>query len=156
MGSSTPEIRNRKAFHDYHIEDRLEAGIQLTGTEIKSVRLGRVSMREAYVDFTTGEAMLIGLSISQYQNRGYTDHGVFRPRKLLMHRREIKVWARKVLEKGYTVVPLRLYFSDRNYAKVEIGLARGKREYDKRAAIAEREAKRDVQRAKKEAQSWNR
>ena len=156
MGSTTPEIRNRKAFHDYHIEGRLEAGIQLTGTEVKSVRKGQVSLRDAYVNFETGEAVLIGLSISQYENRGYAEHGVFRPRKLLMHRREIKQWARKVLEKGYTVVPLRLDFNDRNYAKVEIGLARGKREYDKRKTIADREAKRDVQRAKKEAQSWNR
>lgn len=156
MGSTTPEIRNRKAFHDYHIEDRMEAGILLSGTEVKSVRMGRVSIREAYVDFSSGEAIVIGLSIAQYENRGYSDHGVYRPRKLLMHRREIKQWARKVLEKGYTVIPLRLYFNDRNYAKIEIGLARGKREYDKRKTIAEREAKRDVQRAKKEAQSWNR
>ncbi|GBE29430.1 SsrA-binding protein [bacterium BMS3Bbin04] len=156
MGSSSPEIRNRKAWHDYHIEDRLEAGILLSGTEVKSVRMGRVSIREAYVDFSSGEAIIIGLSIAQYENRGYSDHGVHRPRKLLLHRREIKQWSRKVLEKGYTVIPLRLYFNGRNYAKIEIGLARGKREYDKRKVIAEREAKRDVQRAKKEAQSWNR
>jgi SsrA-binding protein len=156
MGSTTPEIRNRKAFRDYHIEDRIEAGIVLSGTEVKSVRMGQVSIREAYVDFSSGRPILIGLSISQYMNRGYSEHGVYRPRKLLMHKREVKQWARKVLEKGYTVVPLRLYFNDRNYAKLEIGLGRGKREYDKRAAIADREAKRDVQRAKKEAQSWNR
>ncbi len=156
MGTTTPEIKNRKAFHDYHIDDRLEAGIMLSGTEVKSVRMGRVSLRDAYVDFTSGEPILVGLSISKYDNRGYSDHGVHRPRKLLMHRREIKQWARKVLEKGYTVVPLRLYFNDRNYAKLEIGLAQGKRQYDKRKAIADREAKRDVARAKKEAQSWNR
>ncbi|MBS1262176.1 MAG: SsrA-binding protein [Calditrichaeota bacterium] len=156
MAASTPEIRNRKAFHDYHISERLEAGIALSGTEVKSVRAGRVSMRDAYVDFTGREPLLIGLSIAAYENRGYADHGVFRPRKLLMHRREIKQWKRQVQEKGYTAIPLRVYFNDRGYAKVELGLAKGKRQYDKRKAIAARDAEREVERVKKEMQSWNR
>jgi len=154
VGQNTPEIRNRKAFHDYHIVERMEAGIKLSGTEVKSVREGRVSMRDSHVEFEKGEAALIGLSIANYINRGYADHHTHRPRKLLMHRREIKKWAHRVLEKGYTVVPLRVYFNDRGYAKVEIALVQGKRQYDKRKAIAERESKRDLDRAKKEANRW--
>lgn len=156
MPQGSPEIKNRKAFHDYHIEDRLEAGIVLSGTEVKSVREGRVSMRDAYVDFSDENPTLVGLSIAHYENRGYTDHGVFRPRRLLMHNREIKQWARQVADKGFTAIPLRVYFNDRGYAKVEIGLARGKRQYDKRQTLAAKDAQREIERAKKEMQRWNR
>ncbi|MDP8285198.1 MAG: SsrA-binding protein SmpB, partial [Candidatus Electryonea clarkiae] len=145
----TPEIRNRKARHDYFIVESLEAGIMLHGTEIKSIRAGMVSLREAHVIIEKGVAMLIGMSIAHYVNRGYADHQPFRPRRLLLHKREIKRLARKALEKGLTIVPLRLYFNDRGYAKVEIALAKGKRQYDKRATIAERDAKRDLQRITK-------
>lgn len=154
MTFKTPEIRNRKAWHDYHIIEKLEAGIVLSGTEVKSVREGRVSMRDAHVEFQNDEAMLVGMSISSYINRGYAEHFTHRPRKLLLHRREIKRWARKTQEKGFTSVPLRVYFTDRGYAKVEIALAEGKRQYDKRKAIAERESKRSLDRAKKEANNW--
>ncbi len=150
MAISHPQIRNRKAFHDYEILERLEAGLILSGTEVKSVREGRVSMRDSHVEFTEREATLIGLSISSYQNRGYADHFSHRPRKLLMHRREIKKWKRKILEKGYTCIPLKVYFNGRNYAKIEIALARGKRQYDKRHALADRQNQRELARVKKE------
>ncbi len=156
MPIGAPEIRNRKAFRDYQIVERLEAGIVLSGTEIKSAREGRVSLREAHVEFQEGEALLVGVSIASYASRGYSDHHPHRPRKLLMHKREIERWSRKAFEKGLTVIPLRFYFSPSGYAKVEIALARGKRKYDKRAAIAEREAKRDLARATKEAKRWKR
>ena len=154
MPPSTPEIRNKKAFHDYEIVERLEAGLVLSGPEVKSVREGRVSMREAHVSFENGQAILLGLAITPYVNRGYSEQHMHRPRKLLMHSREIRRWSGKVLEKGFTVVPLRVYFNDRGYAKVEIALARGKRQYDKRKAIADRDAKRELDRAQKEAKRW--
>ncbi len=148
---STPEIRNRKVFHDYEIGERFEAGILLQGPEVKSLRAGAVGLRDSYVEFTNGEAFLIGMSISNYANRGYSDHLPFRPRKLLMHRRELKKIERKILEKSVTVVPLRIYFNNRGIAKVEIALATGKRQYDKRQSIAKRDAKRELDRATKEA-----
>ena len=154
MPSNTPVINNRKAFHDYVIEERLEAGLVLYGTEIKSIRMGRVSLRDSHVEFNNGQAVLIGVSIAQYENRGYADHQPFRPRKLLLHKKEIRRLARKVQEKGMTIVPLKLYINDRGYAKLEIALAHGKRQYDKRKAIGEREAKRDLARAHKEARRW--
>ncbi len=150
MGEQTPEIRNKKAFHDYEILERLEAGIALSGPEVKSVRAGRVSMRDTHVEFQEGQAFLIGLSIALYQNVGYAEQHTHRPRKLLMHRREIRRWAHKAFEKGLTAIPLRMYFNNRGYAKVEIALARGKRQYDKRKAIADRDMKRDMDRARKE------
>ena len=149
--STTPEIRNRKAFHDYEIVERLEAGMVLSGSEVKSVRSGHVSLRDAHVSFENGQAILVGMSISEYVNKGYASHHAGRPRRLLMHKREIGRWARRAFEKGYTIIPLRVYFSERGYAKVEIALARGKRQYDKRHAIAERESKKHLDRAMKEA-----
>lgn len=148
---TTPVIENRKAFHDYEIVERLEAGVMLSGSEVKSAREGRVSLRDAYVSFERGEAFIVGMSIAMYANRGYTEHHVHRPRKLLMHKREIDRWQSKALEKSYTVIPLKMYFNDRGYAKLEIALAKGKRQYDKRRAIAERQIKRELDRAKKEA-----
>jgi SsrA-binding protein len=148
---NTPEIRNKKAYHDYEIVESLEAGIVLSGPEVKSVREGRVTLRDAHISFESGHPELIGMQVSLYKNAGYSDQHPMRPRRLLMHRREVKKWARKAFEKGFTVIPLKVYFSERGYAKVQIALARGKREYDKRKAIADREAKRDLARAKKEA-----
>ncbi|MBC7237365.1 MAG: SsrA-binding protein SmpB [Chloroflexi bacterium] len=142
--------RNRKAYHDYHIEDTLEAGIVLTGSEIKSIRAGRVNLRDSYVAFRNGEAWLVGAHIAGYASASYQDHDPNRDRKLLLHRREIERWRSRVDERGYTVVPLSLYLKN-NRAKVEIGLARGKRQYDKREAIRERETDRAVQRGIREA-----
>lgn len=154
MPFANPEVKNRRAFHDYEIMDKLEVGIVLSGSEVKSLREGRVSMREAYVQFENGQAFLVGMAIAEYTNRGYSDHHTHRPKKLLMHKREIDRWAHKAFEKTLTVVPLRVYFNQRGYAKVEIALARGKRQYDKRHAIAERDSKRELARAKKEANRW--
>lgn len=151
MGGSTPEIRNKKAYHDYEIVEKLEAGLVLSGAEVKSVREGRVSLRDAHVSFENGQATVIGMSIATYANRGYTEQHTHRPRRLLLHKREIDRWARKAFEKGFTVIPLRVYFSGRGFAKVEIALAKGKRQYDKRQAIAKRESKRHLDRAMKEA-----
>jgi SsrA-binding protein len=136
---------NRKARHDYFIEDTLEAGLTLVGSEVKSVRAGHVNLRDAYVTHRDGEMWLLNMHISSYDRAGHFGHEPLRPRKLLMHRREIDRWADKVLTRGYTIVPLRLYLR-RGMAKVEIGLARGKRKYDKRQAIAERDAQRRMER----------
>ena len=138
---------NRKAYHDYFIEETYEAGIALTGTEIKSVRAGRVNLRDSYVRIRDGELWLIDTHIAPYEQAGRSGHDPKRSRKLLMHRREINRLQGKVQERGYTLVPLRLYLKDNKWAKVEIALARGKKLYDKRRAIAEREAQREVERA---------
>ncbi len=141
---------NRKAYHDYFIDETLEAGLVLVGSEIKSIRAGHVNLRDSYVAIRNGEAWLIGAHIAGYHQASYQDHDPRRDRKLLLHRHEILRWRSKVEQRGYTIVPLRLYLKN-NRAKVEIGLARGKRSYDKREAIAERESERDIQRALKEA-----
>lgn len=141
---------NRKAYHDYSIEDTLEAGLILKGSEIKSIREGRVNLRDSYVTIRDNEAWLIGTHISGYAQASYEDHDPLRDRKLLMHRDEIDRWLARAEQKGYTIVPLRLYLKN-NRAKVEIGLARGKRQYDKRAAIAERDAQRHIERGIKES-----
>ena len=140
---------NRKAYHDYTIEDTLEAGLVLVGSEIKSIRAGRVSLREAYVTIRDGEAWMIGGHIAGYQEAGRQDHEPTRDRKLLLHRREILRWSQYVDQRGYTIVPLKLYLKD-NRAKVEIGLARGKRQYDKRQTLRERETQRTIDRVIKE------
>jgi len=143
---------NRKAFHDYSIDETLEAGMVLAGSEIKSIRAGRVNLRDSYVAIRDGEAWLIGCHIAGYAQASYRDHDPLRKRKLLLHRRQIERWRGKVEQRGYTIVPLKLYLKN-NRAKVEIGLARGKRQYDKRQAIARRESERDVRRAVKEVSS---
>lgn len=136
---------NRKARHDYFIEDTLEAGLALTGSEIKSIRAGHVNLRDAYAAPRDGEMWLLNMHVSSYDHATRFGHDPLRPRKLLMHRREIDRWADKVQTRGYTIVPLRLYLH-RGIAKVEIGLARGKRKYDKRRAISERDAQRRMER----------
>lgn len=141
---------NRKARHDYFIEETYEAGIALTGSEIKSIRAGQVNLRGGYVRIVNGEAWLYYVHIAPYEQSGaYFNHEPTRPRKLLLHRREISRIAGQVERQGYTLVPLRLYLRGRR-AKVEIGLARGKKLYDKRDDIARREARRDIERALKE------
>jgi SsrA-binding protein len=137
---------NRRAFHDYFIDERHEAGMVLTGTEVKSLRAGRANLRDGYVRIDGREAWLENVHISAYTQGGYVNHEPMRPRKLLLHAREIASLVGKVRQKGYTLIPLRLYFA-RNRAKVEIGLARGKREYDKRQVLAAADARREMERA---------
>lgn len=138
--------QNRKALHDYAIEDRLEAGICLTGTEVKSVREGRVNLRDSYVIIKNHEAYMLNCHISPYSHGNIMNHDPLRTRKLLLHRREIDKLLGKTNQKGYTLIPLRMYFKG-PHIKVEIGLARGKREFEKREAIKEREAKQAIARA---------
>jgi SsrA-binding protein len=137
---------NRRAYHDYFIDETMEAGLVLTGTEVKSVRAGRVNLREAYARIENGEAFLWNAHISPYENGNRFNHEPQRTRKLLMHRSEISRLNTTIKKKGYTLVPLRMYFRH-NVAKVELGLARGKKLYDKRDSIADRDAKRDIERA---------
>ncbi len=137
---------NRRAYHDYFIDEKYEAGVMLTGTEIKSVRNGRANLRDGFVRIDNGEAWLENVHISPYAQGNLMNQEPLRPRKLLLHRKEISSLIGKVKQKGYTLVPLRVYIA-RNRAKVEIGLGRGKRQYDKREAIAARDAKREIERA---------
>jgi SsrA-binding protein len=139
---------NRRARHDYQLLERIEAGIQLTGTEVKSLREGRASLAQAYADVREGEAWLVGASIAVYDKGGQANHDPDRPRKLLLHRSEIDSLYGKVREKGLTLVPTRMYFKD-GRAKVELALARGKEQRDKRRDLAERDAKRQIERALK-------
>ena len=139
---------NRKARHEYFIEDTLEAGIALTGTEIQSVRLGRVSLGDAFAEIRGGEAFLVNSHISEYDFGNRMNHDPRRKRKLLLHKAEIRKLDSKVRERGYTIVPLRMYMT-RGYAKVEIGLARGKKLWDKREDLAKRDAQREMERAAK-------
>jgi SsrA-binding protein len=136
---------NRQASHNYFLEDRFEAGIALLGSEIKSVRAGQVQLREAYVETKGGQAFLLNAHISAYDPAAGQGHEPLRPRRLLLHKKEISKLNEKIQLKGYTVVPVRMYIT-KGRAKLEIALARGKRQYDKRQAIAERDAQRDIQR----------
>jgi len=140
---------NRKAYHDYFLEDTYEAGIVLTGTEIKSVRAGRVNLRDGFVQIRQGEAWLVNVHISPYDFGNRENHEPRRDRKLLLHRQEIRKLQSKVSERGWTIVPLKMYLKD-GRAKVEIALVRGKRRYDKKDAIAERDADRELRRTIKE------
>ena len=138
--------QNKKARHDYSIEDVFEAGMVLTGTEVKSLRAGRASLTDGYAMYENGELWLRGIHIPEYDLGTWTNHEPRRPRKLLMRKEEIRRIAGKVKDTGVTLVPLSLYFKD-GYAKVEIAVARGRKNYDKRQAIAERESKREADRA---------
>jgi SsrA-binding protein len=141
--------RNRKAFHDYFIEDRLEAGIALLGTEVKSLRAGRANLAESYVAVRDGEAYLLGCNISPYSHGNITNHDPTRARKLLLHQKEIQRLAGLAGQKGYSLVPLRIYFKG-PYAKVEVGVARGKKFFEKRETIKAKEARREIDRALKD------
>jgi SsrA-binding protein len=138
--------QNRKARHDYHIDDTYEAGLVLTGTEVKSLREGRASLVDGYATVKEGEVWLYNVHIPEYTQGTWTNHEPRRVRKLLLHRDQIRKLNAKTQESGLTIIPLALYFKD-GYAKVEIGVARGKKSYDKRHSLAEREAKRDADRA---------
>ena len=141
---------NRKARHNYHIDEQFEAGMVLTGTEVKSLRLGRANLKDAYAKVVNGEVFLYQMHISPYPFAYYDNHDPLRPRKLLLHAHEIKRLYGKVNEKGYALVPLRIYFK-RGKAKAVIALARGKRSYDKREAIRKRDESRELDRARKES-----
>jgi SsrA-binding protein len=141
---------NRKAFHNYHIHTKYEAGIELVGTEVKSLRLGKIQMSDAYASVENGEVFLHNLHISAYDMASRENHDPTRTRRLLLNKREIrKLWS-ATNEKGYTIVPLRIYFKG-PYAKIEIAVARGKRAYDKRQDIARKEAEREIARKMRES-----
>lgn len=139
---------NRKALHDYEILERMEAGLVLTGTEIKSIRAGKIDLRDAYARPQDGELWLHGVHIAPYDAASYMNHEPKRARKVLLHRSEIRELAAQTAQKGLTLVPVRMYFKN-HFAKVELGLARGKRQYDKRRALIERERERDARQAVK-------
>jgi SsrA-binding protein len=141
---------NRKAFHDYHIEDRLEAGIMLRGTEVKSLRAGLVNLRDSYASVNHGEVFLHNCHINPYSHGNIMNHEPLRTRKLLLHQKEITQLIGKTQQKGLTLIPLRIYFTPRGHAKVELALAKGKKQYDRRETIKEREAGREVERAMKD------
>lgn len=138
---------NRKAFHDYFIEETFEAGIALKGTEVKSLREGRANLQDSYASVDDGEIFLYHCHISPYRHGNLMNHDPLRPRKLLLHRKEINKLIGKTQQKGLTLVPLRIYFTPRGQAKVELALAKGKKQYDRRESIKAREAGREVERA---------
>jgi SsrA-binding protein len=144
MGKTVAQ--NRKARHDYVIEDTVEAGIALTGTEIKSIREGHANLQDAYARVERGEAWLVGAHVAPWAGGNRYNHEPRRDRKLLLHRAQIDQLAGRAKAKGLTLVPLALYFNDRGRAKVQLGLARGKKSYDRRRDIAERDARRDMER----------
>ena len=140
--------QNRKAYHDYHIEETVESGIALLGTEVKSLREGKANLKDSYVLVKGDEAFLLNCHISPYSHGNILNHEPLRTRKLLMHRDEIDKLIGKAVTKGYTLIPLKIYFKG-SFAKVEIGVAKGKRLFEKRETIKEREAKREIDRAMK-------
>jgi len=139
-------IKNRPATFEYAIEDRVTAGMVLTGSEIKSVRNGKVSFNDSYCYFHRGELWVKSLHIAEYVNAGYAGHDPTRERKLLLNKRELRKWEQKLKEKGYTIVPLAVFINEKGYAKIEIGLGRGKKLHDKRETIKGREAEREIKR----------
>ena len=136
---------NKKAYHDYFIDDKYEAGIELHGTEVKSLRMGKCSIKEAFVRIEDGEVIIYGMHISPYEKGNIFNKDPMRPKRLLLHKYEIRKLAGKIQQKGYTLVPLRVYLKG-SLMKVEIGLARGKKLYDKRADLAKKDQKREAQR----------
>lgn len=143
--------QNRKAYHDYHIEETIEAGMALLGTEVKALKEGKVNLKDSYVIVKDSEVFLLNCHISPYSHGNIMNHDPLRTRKLLLHRREIERLRGKTAVKGFTLIPLKLYFKG-PFAKVEIGLAKGKQLFEKRETIKEREAKRDIERAMKSRQ----
>lgn len=139
-------IKNRPATFEYAIEDRMTAGMVLTGSEIKSVRLGKVSFNDSYCLFSNDELWVKSLHIAEYAHAGYASHDPTRERKLLLKRKELRKWAAKVKEKGLTIVPLNIFINDQGFAKMEIGLGKGKKMHDKRDSIKARDVDREIQR----------
>jgi SsrA-binding protein len=150
-GSGKVIAQNKKAYHDYFIEETYEAGIVLQGTEIKSVRAGRVNLKDSYAQIKNGEVFLIGMHISPYEQGNRYNHDPERTRKLLLHNKEISKLIGDTKEAGYSIVPLKLYLKN-GFAKVLIGLAKGKKKYDKREDMKQKEAKREIERAFRERQ----
>jgi SsrA-binding protein len=143
---------NKKAYHDYFVDETFETGIELTGTEVKSLRQNKAALRDSFATVKNGEVWLHGVHISPYSHGNRANVEPNRKRKLLLHKKEIRYLIGKTKEKGYTLVPLKLYFSERNMVKVELGLARGKKNYDKRDSIAKKDQERDVARALRDRQ----
>ncbi len=139
-------ISNRRARHDYHILESMECGIELKGTEVKSIRLGKVSLAESYAMVQRDEVKLENMQITPYEHGSYENHEPKRSRKLLLHKKEILKLKQKIAEKGLTLVPLKLYFNARGIAKVELGLAKGKKLFDKRETIKQRDTERELRR----------
>ncbi|SRR5690606_19338822 len=150
-GSGKLIAQNKKAYHDYFIEETYEAGIVLKGTEIKSIRAGRVNLKDSYAQIKDGEVFLIGMHISPYEKGNRFNHDPERTRKLLLHKREINKLVGETKQAGYSLVPLKIYLKN-GYAKVLIGLAKGKKKYDKREELKRKEAKREIERAFRERQ----
>ena len=139
-------VVNKKAYRNFELIEKFEAGLKLLGTEVKSLRLGQADLNGSYARFEDEECWLVGASIAHYEQAGVRNHEPLRKRKLLLHKTELRKVRIKLEQRGFTFVPLRIYFNDRGLAKIELALARGKRQYDKRKAIAERTQKRDVDR----------
>ena len=146
MAQDKVYIKNRPATFEYAIEDRLTAGIMLTGSEIKTIRNGKVSFNDSYCYFHKGEVWLKSLHIAEYVNAGYAGHDPVRERKLLLNKREMRKWEQKMKEKGFTIVPLAVFINEAGYAKVEIGLGKGKKTHDKRETIKNRDAEKEMKR----------
>jgi SsrA-binding protein len=146
--AQTSIAENRKAFHDYHILETFEAGVALLGTEVKAIREGRVNLRDSFARVEGGEVFLYNVNISPYSHRGYANHEPLRPRKLLLHKEEIRKLIGKTVERGMTLVPIRLYFK-KGRVKVAVSLAKGKKDYDKRETIKRRETERETRAAVK-------
>lgn len=142
------EIKNRSAFHEFAIEDRLIAGMVLKGTEVKSIREGKVNFTDAYCFFHQGELWIKGLHIAEYRLGTSSNHIAVHDRKLLLNKKELRKWEQKIKEKGYTIIPLRIFFNENNIAKMELGLAKGKKLHDKRASIKERDVEREMRKYK--------
>lgn len=137
-------LKNRKATFEYAIEDTLTAGMVLVGSEIKSIRVGKVSFSDSFCFFHEGELWVKSLHIAEYENAGYAGHDPLRERKLLLNRKELKKWQQKIKEKGYTIIPLSIFINERGFAKLNVGLGKGKKLYDKRDTIKKREADRQL------------
>ncbi len=140
------EIKNRQAYYEYFIDDKLQAGIALLGTEVKSLRAGKASFADAYCIFHQGELWLKAMHIAEYTFGTVNNHDPVRDRKLLITKREIKKWEAKIKEKGYTIIPLRMFLNEKNLVKVEIGLAKGKKLHDKRESIKQKDTEREMKR----------
>jgi SsrA-binding protein len=140
------EIKNRSAYYEYYIDDKYIAGIMLTGTEVKSLRAGKASFNDSYCVFNKGELWIKSFHIAEYSHGTVNNHDPLRERKLLLNSRELKKIQNKIKEKGYTIIPLRLFFNEKNLAKVEIGLGKGKKLHDKRESIKQRETEREMKR----------
>lgn len=149
MMANRINIKNKKAFHDYELIEKFIAGMQLQGTEIKSIRMGKASLADSYCVFQENEIYIKGLQISEYARASYNSHEPGRIRKLLLNRKELYKLERKTKESGLTIIPLRLFISDSGYAKVEIALARGRKQYDKREVIKQKDTQRQLDRLKK-------